>query len=354
MGLPPCLPRRNHVKVGRAAPPAKADARGHSLTSGLRSMVRVPCSTLLPRFPALRASSSLTSDLCPLTSGLAPNTENRSAPGRIRRDEQRITAPPKDGFAAANSRGADAISAFQGFSLSAFSTSGFTLIEMTVVILIIATLAAILMTGISSVFERARRTQAKNDVTQIVTAVNAFYTEYGKYPVIVTSSTTDAFFGTGTTLVGCTSYGNNDVLIDVLTNNTSSTNNAATVTALNPRGIVFLNVPAAKSITNPRSGVIPNGATVTAPLRVGVRDDPWGSPYAVACDTTYDNALGTANPYTDSDFSAGPSPLQVGAIAYSYGRNGALGGGAAVSSAFSSESGTAGKFKGSSDILSWQ
>src|SRR5260370_91627 len=41
-----------------------------------------------------------------------PNTENRSAPRRIRRGEQRITAPPKDGFAVANNRGT-AISAFQ-------------------------------------------------------------------------------------------------------------------------------------------------------------------------------------------------------------------------------------------------
>jgi prepilin-type N-terminal cleavage/methylation domain-containing protein len=232
--------------------------------------------------------------------------------------------------------------------------AAFTLIELTVVILIIATLAAFILTGASGVLDRAKKIQAKNDLTQIVTAVNAFYTEYGHYPVTVTSSTTDAFFGTGTTLAGCTSYGNNDALIDVLTNNTGNPNNAANVTVLNPRGIVFLNAPVAKSITNPRSGVIPNGATVTAPLRVGVWYDPWGSPYAVACDTTYDNKLGTANPYTDSDFSAGPSPLQLGAIAYSFGKNGALGGGAAVGPGFSPESGTAGKFKGSSDVLSWQ
>src|SRR5438067_5361311 len=72
----------------------------------------------------------------------------------------------------------------------------FTLIELTVVMLIIATLAALLMTGASGAFERARKTQAKNDVTQIVTAVNAFYTEYGKYPVPA-GTTTDAFFGPG-------------------------------------------------------------------------------------------------------------------------------------------------------------
>lgn len=76
------------------------------------------------------------------------------------------------------------------FPLSAFSTAAFTLIEMVVVILIIGTLAAILLTGISSMIERAKNVQAKNDVTQIVTAVNAFYTEYGVYPATGGSDTT--------------------------------------------------------------------------------------------------------------------------------------------------------------------
>jgi hypothetical protein len=31
--------------------------------------------------------------------------------------------------------------------------------------------------------DRARKTQVKNDLSQIVTAINAYYTEYGKYPM---------------------------------------------------------------------------------------------------------------------------------------------------------------------------
>src|SRR4029077_2775531 len=128
---------------------------------------------------------SLTSDLCPLTSDLAPNTENRSAPRRIRRGQPRITA----------TRGAAAISAFQRLQRFPLTsdfrppwlavanqrrrlTSGFTLIEMLVVTLIIAALATLTITGASTVFDRARKTQAKNDETQIVTAVNTYYTEY--------------------------------------------------------------------------------------------------------------------------------------------------------------------------------
>src|SRR5438105_15366823 len=95
----------------------------------------------------------------------------------------------------------------------------FTLIELTVVMLIIATLAALLMTGASGAFERARKTQAKNDVIQIATAVNAFYTEYGRYPVASTI-TTDAFYGTLPTGVvlpsGCTNAGKNDLLFNIL------------------------------------------------------------------------------------------------------------------------------------------
>src|SRR5438477_6294946 len=124
------------------------------------------------------------------------------------------TDPPKDGFAVANNR---AIDAFQRFNRSPTSdlrprwldvadrrrrlTSAFTLIEMIVVMLIIATLAALFMGAATSVFDRARKVQAKNDVVQIVNAVNAFYTEYGYYPV--SGITTDAFFGSGTVPAGC-------------------------------------------------------------------------------------------------------------------------------------------------------
>src|SRR6266480_2367938 len=217
------------------------------------------------------------------------------------------------------------------------SASAFTLIEMIVVMLIIATLAALLMTGASGAFERARKTQAKNDVIQIATAVNAFYTEYGKYPVTVTSTATDAFFGSGTTPGGCTPYGSNVVLLNVLRNITSDPN----AVALNPRQIVFLSPGGAKNTVPPRGGIA---------AADNCYFDPWGSQYAILIDTNYDNTI--TNPYSDSDGSAGTTPLRFGAVAYSYGKNGALGGGSA-SSPYTSESGSAGKFKGSSDILSW-
>src|SRR5438094_1012568 len=67
---------------------------------------------------------------------------------------------------------------------SSRNIAAFTLIELLVVIAIIIILAGLLFAGLRGAQEQARRTQAKNDLTQIVTAVNAFYTEYGKYPLV--------------------------------------------------------------------------------------------------------------------------------------------------------------------------
>src|SRR5206468_11541057 len=87
----------------------------------------------------------------------------------------------------------------------------FTLIELLVVIAIIAILVGLLFPAFKAVQNQARQTQAKNDLTQIVNAVNAFYTDYGKYPM---SQTVDTTFGPGgnpttnvtlfTELRGCT------------------------------------------------------------------------------------------------------------------------------------------------------
>ena len=59
---------------------------------------------------------------------------------------------------------------------------GFTLIELLVVITVIAILMALLFPAFTAVQDQTRRAQTKNDMAQIVTAVNAFYSEYGRYP----------------------------------------------------------------------------------------------------------------------------------------------------------------------------
>jgi len=53
------------------------------------------------------------------------------------------------------------------------SRRAFTLIELLVVIIIIAILVGFLFPAFRGVQDQAKRTQAKNDLSQIVTAVNA-------------------------------------------------------------------------------------------------------------------------------------------------------------------------------------
>ncbi len=224
----------------------------------------------------------------------------------------------------------------------------FTVIELLVVILIIGILIGFAFPAFQGVLERAKKVQAKNDLTQIVTAVNAFYTEYGKYPVNVASgNTTDAFFGTGTTPTGDTSYGNNDVLIDVLRNNTSSTNNSATVTLLNPRQIVFISPPDARNSTQPKAGVATQAVTVNGiSIPIGAFVDPWGMPYNVEIDTSYNNSV--PNPYGAlSVGGAGADPVSQGVIAWSLGKDKTLGNNG--NKIYKTSAGVQ-----SDDVISWQ
>jgi len=209
--------------------------------------------------------------------------------------------------------------------------SAFTLIELLVVIVIIATLMGLAFPAFQAVMNQARKTQAKNDLTQIVTAVNAFYTEYGKYPVTGTG-TSDLTFGPS----GAPTT--NETLMDPLRGT------EATPT-LNPRQVVFLSPAYVKDSTNPRSGVVG-----TAGATFGQFFDPWGTNFAIRIDADYSNDI--TNPYGANN-GAGPATLRQGVIAWSLGKNGALGGGAAASG-FTDESGTAGVFSGSSDVISWQ
>lgn len=136
---------------------------------------------------------------------------------------------------------------------------GFTLIELLVVISIIALLASLAFPAVNGALDSARKARAKNDVTQIATAVVAYETEYGKLP---TNSS-------GTIPV-------NNNFLRILTG--AETNG-------NPRKIVFLEVSEWKK---GQGGT--NGSGFC---------DPWSSNsvYQIALDTDYDNQVtaGTNN-----------------------------------------------------------
>ena len=170
------------------------------------------------------------------------------------------------------------------------SLDAFTLIELLVVIVIIAILMGLAFPAFQAVQNQAKKTQAKNDLVQIVTAVNAFYTEYGKHPTAATSDA-DATFGPGANP--------NSALFDELRGITGS--------PLNTRLIVFLSPPDARDQNNPRGGI-----------QTSTRQyfDPWGTAYALRIDWDYDNQV--LNPYT---LNAGSAPLRSGVVAWSFGKD---------------------------------
>jgi prepilin-type N-terminal cleavage/methylation domain-containing protein len=188
--------------------------------------------------------------------------------------------------------------------------NAFTLIELLVVIVIISVLAGLSFPVYQSIQNSARKTQAKNDLTQIVTAVSAFYTEYGKYP-IASTVTTDA----------AATYGqagaDSKALFDEL---------RGKATTLNTRQVVFISPAEDTNQVSPK-GKIGND---------GQFHDPWSTAYIIRMDADYDNQI-TPNPY-GANSGAGPDPLRAGVIAWSLGKDLTLGS----------------KYTGSDDVISWQ
>ena len=209
--------------------------------------------------------------------------------------------------------------------------AAFTLMELLLVIVIVVILVGLAFPAFQGVLERAKKVQAKNDLTQIVTAVNAYYTEYGKYPLV----TADTIYGPGGTSSADLFYSLRAVALgaNALVNG---------VPAVNPRTIVFISPPDVKNLASPRSGIGSDGQFY----------DPWGTPYAIEIDGNYNNQI--TNPYGGSG-GAGASPLYQGVIAWSLGKNGVLGGGLATDrTKFGDEPGRAGVFTNSGDVISWQ
>jgi prepilin-type N-terminal cleavage/methylation domain-containing protein len=197
------------------------------------------------------------------------------------------------------------------------SSSAFTLIELLVVITIILVLMGLLFPAIRGAQDQAKKVQAKNDLTQIVTAVNAFYTEYGRYPVLSTIGANGTYDDT-----------NNDQLFNML----RGTADQGEQLSLNPRKIAFMNPPIAKNPNAPRSGIGQSD---------GKYYDPWGTPYRVRLDVNYINWVQTNPPYQNAPSWGG---VNAGVVAWCYGKDGKLGAdgnGDATASGFD-------------DVLSWQ
>ncbi len=223
---------------------------------------------------------------------------------------------------------------------------GFTLIEVLTVIAIIAVLMALLIPTVEMAKRQGERTAAKHDVTQLVTAVKAFYNDYGVYP-------------TDPSLAGHpgvdVEYGNPGEahpiadVVNILRPDLSNTplSTGATPFSINTRQTSYLEVPLAQSPTQPRHGLAsaaggttPNGNSI----KMGDWVDYWGNEYICNIDADYDGYVHTYFlTYSDlpTDGPGGGAGLQFGCIAASLGPDGKLG------------ANGNGVYKGSDDVISW-
>jgi len=165
----------------------------------------------------------------------------------------------------------------------------FTLLELLVVITIIAILISLGAAVASKVVIQAKRVEARNAAIQIASAIKAYQTDYGKWPLDLDSDRELT----------------RSELSDLYKILIASPRNDQIVQTWNPRATVFLNAPDA---TNGRNGL--DDAYVYL--------DPWGEPFRVILDGEYDNQLSQfPEPFNDT-FSEN-RPLREGVAVFSEG-----------------------------------
>jgi type II secretory pathway pseudopilin PulG len=167
---------------------------------------------------------------------------------------------------------------------------------MTAVILIIVILMGFIFTAGQNVLDRSRKVQAKNDETSIVTAVNAYYTEYGKYPLDSSKQGYDTLLGDPGG-----SY-DNAFIFNILRAIADSNWNSSNV--LNPRKVVFFREQMQKSHPNQRAGLRLRTQRRRMVQRLdGGLVDPWGNEYLVSVDCDYDSYTQAFISYTDLTYT---------------------------------------------------
>ena len=165
---------------------------------------------------------------------------------------------------------------------------GFTLIELLVVIAIIGILAAMLLTGISTMKIIAQKTRASVEISQIVSAINKYEADYNRFPIARAAMNSavvnnDDFTYGGTlqrppgwfyTVQASGTYTtNNSEVMAVLLNLDSGVNSG---NVMNTKRTPFLSAKMVSDVNAP--GVGPDG----------VYRDPWGNPYIITIDANND------------------------------------------------------------------
>jgi prepilin-type N-terminal cleavage/methylation domain-containing protein len=153
--------------------------------------------------------------------------------------------------------------------------AAFTLIELLIVIVIIAILAAVAFPVYGMVMETVRKTEAEKDVQDLKQAISSYQLEYGRFP-----------FG-----------GDQDVELNTEDNQIMSILAGVEGNPLNRRGKVFYQGKRAKSARGgePVGGIYGEGDNL-------MMADPWGQPYYLIIDANYDNKVQNPDPSGSGEF----------------------------------------------------
>jgi prepilin-type N-terminal cleavage/methylation domain-containing protein len=182
--------------------------------------------------------------------------------------------------------------------------AGFTLVELLTVIAIIGVLAAMVLTAMAGVRNKAKKVKAQLEMSQLVLAIQHYDSTYGRFPVSDAAQAAanananppnpaqqngDFTFGgiIGGISVFTPNYQvTNDQVVAILMNLTNypNTSNPTVNTNYmkNPQQQIFLN--AKMSGWNPSTGGQPEPGVGTDL----VYRDPWGNPYIITMDLNYD------------------------------------------------------------------
>jgi prepilin-type N-terminal cleavage/methylation domain-containing protein len=131
------------------------------------------------------------------------------------------------------------------------SQTGFTLVELLVVISIVGLLAGLMSVAIPKAMEGGKKAKAKGELNAIVAAVKAYKQEYGRWPGSATATGDTTFQDTDSKSLLSALSGTNNTLVE-----------------------------------NPKSVRLLEGSSTD-----GTMKDPWGTQYLVIVDTDESNSM---------------------------------------------------------------